>query len=253
MRRSAREPRKRNPAWTQDELILALELYFLEPGARGDDTHPAIQRLSEELNALPIHPQPSRSKLFRNANGVALKLANFKRFDSAYITRGRRGLSHGSEREALVWRVFAADLSGLTRVATAIRAATHAVMSSLGDTTDVECEEAMEGQILVRAHTTRERSRKLIEEKRRLAIKQHGRIRCEVCGFSFDAFYGALGENFIECHHTIPLSEYQGSSVTRLTDLALLCANCHRMAHRGRPWLTVTALRLLVGEYSTRC
>jgi putative restriction endonuclease len=30
---------------------------------------------------------------------------------------------------------------------------------------------------------------------------------------------------------------------TRLEDLALLCANCHRMIHRASPWLSVEELR----------
>lgn len=132
------KPNKRNPAWTRDELLLALELYFVEPSARGDDTHSATQRLSEELNALPVHPQTDRSKLFRNANGVALKLANFKRFDPAYITRGRRGLSHGSELEEQVWKEFAGDFERLTRIARAIRAAAPLVSSVGGALEAVE-------------------------------------------------------------------------------------------------------------------
>jgi 5-methylcytosine-specific restriction protein A len=30
---------------------------------------------------------------------------------------------------------------------------------------------------------------------------------------------------------------------TRLIDLALVCANCHRMLHRSRPWPTIAELR----------
>jgi hypothetical protein len=33
---------------------------------------------------------------------------------------------------------------------------------------------------------------------------------------------------------------------TRLADLALLCANCHRMIHARRPWLTLDELRGLL-------
>lgn len=234
--------RKRNPPWTQDELVLALELYFLEPSARGDDTHSATQRLSDELNALPLHPQADRSKLFRNANGVALKLANFKRFDPAYIARGRKGLSHGSEREERVWNEFAGDFSRLTRVASAIREAGPFV-ASLDDAMTSEDEEATEGQILTRVHKIRERNRRLVDQKKQITIRKRGRLQCEVCSFCFGTFYGHLGEHFIECHHTVPLSDYRSSSVTKLTDLALVCANCHRMIHRSRPWLTLHELR----------
>ena len=40
--------------WTRDELILALELYFDEPKARGSKSHPpAVHALSDTLNKLP--------------------------------------------------------------------------------------------------------------------------------------------------------------------------------------------------------
>ncbi|WP_249187608.1 hypothetical protein [Nocardiopsis sp. MG754419] len=42
-----------------------------------------------------------------------------------------------------------------------------------------------------------------------------------------------------------------GESRTRLEDLALLCANRHRMIHVARPWLTVDRLRAL-GDRQSR-
>ena len=45
-----------------------------------------------------------------------------------------------------------------------------------------------------------------------------------------------------ECHHTVPVSEYGSGARTQLRDLALVCANCHRMLHRRRPWLTIDEL-----------
>lgn len=71
-------------------------------------------------------------------------------------------------------------------------------------------------------------------------------LACEVCGFDFEAVYGELGRGFIECHHVVPLSE--GQRKTSLRDLALVCSNCHRMAHRRRPWPAVAELRALLGS-----
>jgi hypothetical protein len=48
-----------------------------------------------------------------------------------------------------------------------------------------------------------------------------------------------------ECHHVVPL-HVSGATTTKLADLAILCANCHRMIHRGDPWLTPDELRDLV-------
>ncbi len=49
--------------------------------------------------------------------------------------------------------------------------------------------------------------------------------------------YGVLGEDYIECHHTKPVSEYLVEQSTNINDLILVCSNCHRMLHRKRPWL----------------
>lgn len=71
-------------------------------------------------------------------------------------------------------------------------------------------------------------------KNRRNAIKIHG-LKCMICGFDFEAFYGAAGKNVIEVHHVKPLSEI-GKEITinPETDLVCLCANCHRIVHRKK-------------------
>jgi len=75
-----------------------------------------------------------------------------------------------------------------------------------------------------------ERSRK----NRRQAIELHGNS-CVVCGFDFDAFYGAdFARGFIEVHHTKSITEIDGFVLDVRTDLAPVCSNCHSMLHRRR-------------------
>jgi 5-methylcytosine-specific restriction protein A len=60
--------------------------------------------------------------------------------------------------------------------------------------------------------------------------------------------YGELGEGFAECHHRTPLGELTGKTRTRLADLAIVCANCHRILHRKRArGMTVEQLRERLG------
>ena len=54
---------------------------------------------------------------------------------------------------------------------------------------------------------------------------------------------GAHGRDFIEAHHTTPLSHLDGERETRVEDLTLVCANCHRMLHCRRPWLGMADIR----------
>jgi 5-methylcytosine-specific restriction enzyme A len=89
----------------------------------------------------------------------------------------------------------------------------------------------------------------LVAKRKEKALKQHGTSACEVCGFNFEQAYGKRGKGFIECHHTQPLEAFaKDGGKTRLDDLALLCANCHRMVHSARPWLTVEELLFFGGR-----
>jgi 5-methylcytosine-specific restriction protein A len=58
--------------------------------------------------------------------------------------------------------------------------------------------------------------------------------------------YGVRGRGFIEVHHLRPLHTLKPGTKTKLQDLALVCANCHRMIHARRPWLTLNELKALI-------
>ena len=103
-----------------------------------------------------------------------------------------------------------------------------------------------EGALKYRQHAARERNPKLVKNAKERARKADGTLKCAACEFDFRAVYGAIGEDFIECHHTIPVSELKSGGKTRLEDVALLCSNCHRMVHRRRPWLRLEELRNLL-------
>ena len=90
------------------------------------------------------------------------------------------------------------------------------------------------------------RSGKVVEAKKRAVLKAGKRLLCECCGFDFEAAYGPRGSGFIECHHTVPLSRSEPGRTTKHGDLALVCANCHRMIHVRSPWLLISELKQLL-------
>ena len=92
----------------------------------------------------------------------------------------------------------------------------------------------------------RERDRKLVERKKAQVLLAKGHLTCEVCDFDFGERYGDRGRGYIEAHHIRPLHTLKPGTKTKLEDLALLCANCHRMAHAKRPWLGIAELKVLV-------
>lgn len=97
----------------------------------------------------------------------------------------------------------------------------------------------VEGKKKLREHIYRERNPKVIRLAKEKFKKDHGGcLFCEICGFDFYERYGVIGEDFIEGHHTIPVSELAEEQVTKIEDIAIVCSNCHRMLHSKRPWLT---------------
>ena len=92
------------------------------------------------------------------------------------------------------------------------------------------------------------RNPKLIRD----AKKRHGTV-CMVCGFNFARAYGELGAGYIEAHHLDPLSERDSSEWTEqletsVDQVAVVCANCHRMIHRQRPALTLEQVRAFMDD-----
>jgi hypothetical protein len=85
------QPSGRNPPWSRDEIILALELYMhCRPSFPGPNDGRIIA-LSAFLNQLAQTLGGSSGTKFRNPNGVAMKLQNLRRFDPAEEGRGLPG------------------------------------------------------------------------------------------------------------------------------------------------------------------
>lgn len=224
----------RPPAWSRDELILALDLYLRVGKARQHD--PQVIGLSQILRSARGTNVMDRS--LRSPDSVHLKLQNFLRFDPSYEGTG---MASGNKLEAEVWTEFGRNPERLHAVAKAIREVM--AMESEMDEGAPDESDAPEGRLLTLYHRTRERSRELVHRKKAHAIRTGRPLACEVCDFDFAARYGPRGVGFIECHHKQPLSSISAGARTKLADLALVCSNCHSMLHRGRPWPSVDELR----------
>ena len=89
-----------NPKWSYAELVLALELYMIHrpnpPGKNSRD----VKILSNLLRLNALSDEIYLNKTFRNTNGVAMKLQNFRRFDEMF--KGK-GLRQGGGLERDIW------------------------------------------------------------------------------------------------------------------------------------------------------
>jgi predicted HNH restriction endonuclease len=109
----------------------------------------------------------------------------------------------------------------------------------------LDSESAIEGNQQRRLVIHRQRESSLRRAKLDAFRKEHdGRLFCEVpgCGFSFEIVYGELGSGFAEVHHLTPLGELSQPISTTLADLAVVCANCHRMIHRNNDCRTLEGI-----------
>lgn len=228
--------RSRKNYWLRDEVILALDLYRREGR---NPSSGAIAELSEQLRSIPIELHHADGAEFRNIASVKLKISNFVALNPDAETAG---MSRGSHLDAEVFQEYWTEPDHLSATANTIRANLTTLTSVDAEAYD-DIEDAPEGRILTRLHGVRERSAKLRRKKITLVLEESGGLECEVCGFDFAAIYGKRGEGFIQCHHTISVRDLKPGARTRLEDLALLCANCHRMIHVRSPWLTLSQLR----------
>lgn len=238
------EVKTKNPLWTREQVILALDLYIKHKGRDPGPNHPDILEVSALLRQMASEQGLTT---YRNPPGVVMKMMNFRSVDPAFTAKGGKGLDGASKLDKAIWAEFYGKPLELAVAADAIREATLAKMDE--DTLDdVQSYQAKEGKVSYRYHRTLERDRKVVAIRKANALKLHGKLECEGCGFDFAAAYGPRGHGFIEAHHTNPVHAMQEGDVTTPEDLALVCSNCHRMIHKAKPWLTLTALKAILSE-----
>lgn len=238
----------KNPKWHRDEIILALNLYFNPDRGIVDSRNPKIIALSNILNQLPHFKNRPDAEKFRNPNGVSLKLSNFMAIDPNHEGKGMKGFSKLDEE---MFNEYSQNLESLNKIASQITTIlqNETLMLELAKIEEdeiTEVDSVREGLVLYKLHKYRERNKKIVNLKKKSALKLTGKLSCEVCGFDFQTKYGDLGKDFIECHHIKPLSLNDSISNTNVDDLALVCSNCHRMLHRKIDSLSIDALKALL-------
>jgi|WetSurMetagenome_2_1015567.scaffolds.fasta_scaffold69466_2 5-methylcytosine-specific restriction enzyme A len=234
-----------HPDWTRDELIFALDFY-LQRGKPTSFEDPAIVELSEFLRQLNEVLGRTGETGFRSPAAVYRTIDAFIYLDP---TKARLGSAREGEMQRAVWAEFHSDPTRLHEIAETIRSIVELPPGEAPPDYDPdEITEAPEGRVFTRLHRYRERNRALVEQRKRGALQASGKLACEACGFDFAQTYGPRGHGFIEAHHTKPVSTLAENAKTRLEDLALLCANCHRMIHAAQPWLEVGELKELLSK-----
>ena len=161
---------KRNPLWSQDELILALELYFDNPKSRTSTAIINKSNLPEDLKKLRNALGGDVSNTFRNANGIYQKMQNFVNLDPECKVKGQNGRPNGNRLDKVIFEEYHDNLAGLKIAAHAIRKAMMKQASDYLDESEDDIEEDAEGKLLMRIHKQRERSKMLVDAKKKAGI-----------------------------------------------------------------------------------
>lgn len=246
----------RNISWTRDELIIALDFY-MKHRASGipPKKSPEIAFLSEELNRLAVLHNLPRGEKFRNINGVYLKMMNFHHIDPDWHGKGMKSVG---KNDIAVWNDFAHKPEELTKSAAAIlshiyhfetQSNSSSILIAAEKDIEVLTPSSTEGRILSHSHLRRERDSRLVERLKDEYYDKHKYLDCTVCAFDYEKRYGPRGHKFMEAHHIKPLSQLEPEGeVVKIDDLALICANCHRMVHRKSPWLGLDELKNILRD-----
>lgn len=229
------------PKWAWDELVLACDLLARSGWHELSDTDPQVIELSALLRTLPIYPMDERGPRFRSPGSVRRKMADI----ATQHPDSTRQKTNGGRLDREVLAAFLSHQEEMHLAADALRAGAQSGEFDTLPPVVLDDDGVAEGRLLERRHYVRERNPKLRKSKIDATLAKYGCVACEVCGFDFERTYGSRGVRYAECHHVVPLHA-SGETTTRLEDLAVLCANCHRMIHRGDPWLTPDELRALV-------
>ena len=237
----ARTKGQGNPNWTREETILALDLYIDLKGKIPVKTHPQILQLSELLRASPAHNENVKKPSFRNPDGIVFKLQNLRKLASG------QGLSNLSKMDRTIWNEFKNSPYQLKNAATTIRNQLQSIMNLNEEAPNYTL--FPEGKFFTEVHRKRERDAKLrtfvLKQKR-----QNNQLHCEICNSSPKVGLKNIADAMFEIHHIIPLS-FGKERQTKVSDVALLCANCHRMLHRAitlkKKWISIEEAKKLFG------
>ena len=109
---------------------------------------------------------------------------------------------------------------------------------------DLEAE-SWEGNPRMVTHLRRERKPGLAKKKKEEFRRLHRKLFCEACG-NDHAVHGKLSDSAFEVHHRKKLGDLKKAAKTKLSDLGILCASCHRVIHRIKPMPTMLTFKHMI-------
>lgn len=231
----------RNPTWSKEEIILALDLYFKLDYGQMHGRNPLIIQLSNELRNLNIHKDIPEKEKFRSVNSVALKLANLKKSDQNFSGKGMRD---GGKLEKELWNKFHTHRDKLSKEADLIRQLYLKPKSEKQKASEPKTNHRTE--FLFQYHKNRETDPLVIKVKKELVLSESKKLKCEVCGFDSLAFYGEIGNDLMEIHYSKEIKSEPGLESSDMNDFIIVCSNCHKALDKNYGLLDASDLKKII-------
>jgi len=221
--------------WRWDELILLFDVFLEDPLLEKKDH---IDRLLKDLKLLNLYTSRWKISAERTKDSVMEKLSDCANWELKK--------DYNSEQDSMFFGTFKADQVRFKKLANCIRIFLNHNLIFTDALENIHS--TFEGASKEVIHFRRERDQRIIKAKKQRVLLEKNKLECEACLFNFTEKYGDRGDQFIEVHHTIPLSENDLGQITFIDDLVLLCSNCHRIIHRRRPWISLEDLKKIISE-----
>jgi 5-methylcytosine-specific restriction enzyme A len=234
----------KNPAWTREEIILALDLYFKLDYGQMHGSNPYVIQLSKELRNLNIHVNIPEPISFRSINSVALKLANFKKLDQNFSGKGMRD---GAKQDRETWKEFHRHRDTLKKEADLIRQLYLKPQAQAGNNNIITEQEAnYKSEICFLFHKNRETDPVIVKVKKEMVLINTKSLKCEICNFDSLALYGELGNDLMEIHFNKEMKTEPGLEPSEMDDFIIVCPNCHKVLDKHFDLINANDLKRII-------
>lgn len=234
----------KNPVWTREELILALDLYFRLDYGQMHGGNPGVIQLSKELRELNVHTNIPDPDNFRSINSVALKLANFKKLDQNFSGKGMRD---GAKQDREIWKEFHRHRNTLKKEADLIKQVYLKSQNRKSkDNSVTESKKYYKSEIIYQFHKNRETDPVTLKVKKEMVLIKTQTLKCEVCDIDALVRYGKFGNDLAEIHFSKELKSEPGFEPIEMDDFIIICPNCHRILDKHYGLINADDLRRII-------
>lgn len=212
----------RQPKWTIDEVMLAVNAYFEIGDVRKITlTNPHVIELSELLRSLPIHNDIDAT--FRNVVGVQMTLLSIAAIDD----NANYHLRSATKLQKEVYSYYVDKKLYLRELVGAIKACLPLPFNYYYP---LDSNNFMAGNILYLYHLYLENQTKaaaIIKED----FFNRRKSKCTCCDADLCVLFGEKGYELLEQHYTEKIINYHNGMDILPRKFVALCPTCHRLAH----------------------